>query len=73
MLGPKLVEIRRGPFIIEGLDRTAADLIVGVDGKETKTTEDFLSYIDSKKPGDEVLVEIIREDRKLSVPVVLGE
>lgn len=73
LLGPKVVEVRRGPFIIEGLDRTAADLIVGVDGKETRTTEDFLNYIDSKKPGDEVLVEVIREDRKLTIPVVLGQ
>jgi S1-C subfamily serine protease len=71
--GPKLVEYRRGPFVIEGLDRTAADLIVGVDGNETKTTEDFLSYIDSKNPGDEVLLRIIREGRTLTVPVVLGE
>ncbi|MFK7817374.1 MAG: S1C family serine protease [Planctomycetaceae bacterium] len=71
--GPKLVEYRRGPFVIESLDRTAADLIVGVDGNETTTTEDFLSYIDSKNPGDEVLIRIVREGRALTVPVVLGE
>lgn len=71
--GPKRVEYRRGPFVLEGLDRTAADLIVGVDTQPTKTTEDFLSYIDSRKPGDEVLVKIVRDGRKLSVPVVLGE
>lgn len=71
--GPQVVEVRRGPFILEGLDRAAADLIVGVDDKTTKTTEEFLNYIDSKKPGDEVLVQIVREGRRLSIPVVLGE
>lgn len=71
--GPQLVEYRRGPFVIEGIDRTAADLIVGVDSTATKTTEDFLSYIDKKKPGDEVMVRIVREGRTLKVPVVLGD
>lgn len=70
--GPKRVEYRRGPFVVEGLDRKAADLIVGVDGVETKTAEDLLSYLDSKKPGEEVLVNVIREGRRLAIPVVLG-
>jgi S1-C subfamily serine protease len=71
--GPKLVEYRRGPFVIEGIDRTAADLIVGVDGNVSRTTEEFLSYIDGKQPGDEVLLSVVREGRTLKIPVVLGE
>lgn len=71
--GPKVVEYRRGPFVIEGLDRTAADMIVGVDGRDTKTTEDFLSYLDTKQPGDEVQLRIVRDGRTLTVPVQLGE
>lgn len=71
--GPQRIEYRRGPFVIEGIDRKAADLIVGVDQIETKTADALLSYIDSKKPGEEVLVRIIREGRALKVPVVLGQ
>ena len=71
--GPQPVEYRRGPFVIEGIDRTAADLIVGVDNVETKTADALLSYIDSKKPGEEVLVKIIRDGRALKIPVVLGQ
>jgi S1-C subfamily serine protease len=59
--------------VIEGIDRTAADLIVGVDGNVSRTTEEFLSYIDGKQPGDEVLLSVVREGRTLKIPVVLGE
>jgi S1-C subfamily serine protease len=70
--GPKVTRTRRGPFIMERVDRSAADLIVGIDGEKVKTTDDFLSYIDEKKPGDQVLLTIVRGGRKVEVPLTLG-
>lgn len=75
--GPKVVRERRrqGPFITESesIDRAAADLIVGVDGKRITTADEFLNAIESKNPGDEVLLNVVREGRLADVPVRLGE
>jgi S1-C subfamily serine protease len=51
--GPKVVRRtkRQGPFVYEyqTVDRSAADLIVAVDGNKILTADDFLSAIDSKQ------------------------
>ena len=53
--GPKVVrqQKRQGPFVYEyqTVDRSAADLIVGVDGKPVKTADDFLDAIESRRAG----------------------
>jgi S1-C subfamily serine protease len=73
--GPRLVvrETHQGPItrIYRYVDRSAADLIVGVDGQRVRTVDDFLAIIESKKPGDEVTVNIIREGRRADVRVKL--
>ncbi len=70
--GPKIERRRRGPFIIERIDRSAADLIVAVDGKETKTADDFLDIIERKKPNEDVVLTVIRNGRRIDVRVRLG-
>jgi S1-C subfamily serine protease len=70
--GPRITRSRRGPFIIERIDRSAADLIVAVDGEEVKTNDEFLGAVESNRPGDTVELTIIREGRTLNVPVILG-
>jgi len=72
LLGPKVERRRRGPFIIETIDRSAADLIVAVDGQKVETVDDFLGQIESKKPGDSVDLSVIREGRRLNIPVTLS-
>ena len=71
--GPKIVRSRRGVFIVESIDRSAADLIVAVDGQPVKSTDDFLRYIESQKIGDQVELTLIREGRRITVPVTLGQ
>ena len=75
--GPRLIvrERRWGPAIAveRYYDRSAADLIVGVDGKPARTEDELLDVIESKKPGDRVVVTVIREGRRLDVPVTLDE
>ncbi len=71
--GPKVVRSRRGVFIVESIDRSAADLIVAVDKKPVESTDDFLRYIEAQKIGDQVELTVIRDGRRINVPVTLGQ
>ncbi|HVW01377.1 MAG TPA: trypsin-like peptidase domain-containing protein [Planctomycetaceae bacterium] len=70
--GPQMARKRRGPFVIERLDRSLADLIIEVDGKSAKTADEFLGLIERHEPGEEVIVTVIRDKRELRIPVRLG-
>jgi S1-C subfamily serine protease len=65
---------RRGPFVYDEsrVDRDYADVMVAVDGKPVRTVDDFLNVIESRHPGDEVIVTVLREDRRVDVPLRLG-
>ena len=65
---------RQGPFVaeFERVDRSGADLITAVEGEAVKTADDFLSLIESKNPGDRVLISVAREGHRLDIPVTLG-
>jgi S1-C subfamily serine protease len=73
--GFKIVRERRrqGPFMMETsrVDRSGADLIVAVAGQAVRTADDFLSAVESRNPGDQVLITVQREGHQLDVPVVL--
>lgn len=73
--GPQVIRQRRrqGPLVYEytTVDRTAADLIVGVDGQKIKNADDFLSLIESKQPGEQVTLNVLRQGRMVDVPVRL--
>ena len=73
--GPKVVrqQKRQGPFVYEyqTIDRSAADLIVGVDGKPVKTGDDFLDAIESKRAGEQVMLSVVRGGQERQVPLVL--
>ena len=62
---------RRGPFNVETIDRSAADLIVAMDGQPVLTADDFLGYIESKDPGDQITLTVVRGGRELKVAVEL--
>ena len=69
--GPRLTRELRGPYIIERIDRLAADTIVAIDGRPVKTVDEFLSYVESKQPSDEVVLTILRAGARIKVPVRL--
>jgi putative serine protease PepD len=48
-------------------------LIVGVDGERVKTAEDLLEAVDSKSPGDRVVITVVREGQEVPVEVTLDE
>jgi S1-C subfamily serine protease len=74
--GFQIVRQRRkqGPFTTETrtVDRSAADLIVAVDGEKIATPQEFLSLVESKEPGQEVVITVIRGGREVRVPVTLS-
>jgi S1-C subfamily serine protease len=67
-------QTRRGPFVYEEsrVDRDYADVITSVDGKPIESVDDFLTIVESRHPGDEVTLGILREGQELRVPVRLG-
>ncbi len=69
--GPKITKARRGPFTLNRIDKSAADLIVAIDDQKIATAEDFLGYIEGKRPGDEVTLTIVRDGRRIQVPLTL--
>ncbi len=66
--GPQIT--RRYPLIIE--DRSAADIIVGVNDAPVTSAAEFLGLIESKKPGDVVNLSVLRKDKVVKIPVTLG-
>jgi S1-C subfamily serine protease len=54
------------------------DIIVGVDGKQVKTSEELAADIGAKKPGDSVSIELLRANgsggyTKKTITTALGE
>jgi S1-C subfamily serine protease len=75
--GPRVVrqQKRQGPFVYEyqTVDRSAADMIVAVDGKPTKTADEFLDAIESRHSGEQVMLTVVRATQQIQVPLVLDE
>ncbi len=73
--GPKIVIQKRriGNMIanFKTLDRSAADIIFAIDGKPVHGADDFLTIIETHKPGDEVTLGVIRDGMKTNIPVKL--
>jgi S1-C subfamily serine protease len=73
--GFRIVKQRRkqGIFSYEtqSIDRNAADLIVAVDGEKIVTANDFLSLVETRQPGQDVTITVIRGGREVNVPVRL--
>jgi S1-C subfamily serine protease len=74
--GFKVVRERRrqGPFVteFERIDRSGADTIVAVGGQPVRTADDFLAAIESRNPGDRVLITVRREGYELEIPLTLS-
>jgi S1-C subfamily serine protease len=65
---------QRGAFIEEWqrLDRSQADTIVALDGQPVRSASQFLSLVESRKPGEEVDVSVLRNGRPTRLRVRLG-
>lgn len=69
--GPARRRVRRGFVSFLQEDRSAADLIVGVNGKPTLKVDDFLAEVEQHRSGDTISVTVIREGQRTDVRVTL--
>jgi putative serine protease PepD len=49
------------------------DIVVKADQHDVKTNDEFIHYIREKKPGDTLLLKVLRKDDFIDVKVTLGE
>ncbi len=61
--------VRAGNYVIP----SGGDVIVAFEGKEVTSAPDLANEIDRHKPGDRVTVTVLRGNRKLNLPILLGE
>jgi serine protease Do len=54
-------------------DTRAGDVIVALDDKPIRSPEDVLAILHRHRPGDRVSVQAIRDGKKTTTTVVLGE
>ena len=73
--GPKIVKVRgmlRGiEFTRPQRDLSTADIITAVDGVPVKKAEDFTAIVDERKPGDSIVLDVLREGKIIQVPLTL--
>jgi S1-C subfamily serine protease len=74
--GPEKVRrnVRRGPLVytVEQFDRSAADIIVALDGEPVETASAFLEKIEEHRPGDTIVLTVLRGGERVDVSVELG-
>jgi len=49
------------------------DVILAIDGQKIAKPDDISAYLDTKKVGDVVKVEVLRDDQRQTIDVTLGE
>jgi S1-C subfamily serine protease len=59
-------------YEVERQDPSAADTIIAVDGDPVNSASAFVEKIEERRPGDTVVLTILREGRQMQVPVTLG-
>ncbi|MBA3257134.1 MAG: trypsin-like peptidase domain-containing protein [Pyrinomonadaceae bacterium] len=63
----------RGLTQTEDGDLVIGDIIVGIDGDKVANSDDLFRLLDKHQVGDTVRVEIVRNGRRVAVPVRLTE
>jgi S1-C subfamily serine protease len=70
--GFRVVQRRVGNAVYNAVDRSQADIILGMDGEEIHSGVQFQDKIWQHKPGDKVVLNIYRGGKQIDVPVTLG-
>ncbi|HEY1598645.1 MAG TPA: trypsin-like peptidase domain-containing protein [Pirellulales bacterium] len=75
--GPQVRRERRrqGPFVYDSqqIDRAAADVVIAVDGVQISTADQFLTAVESKQPGDAVMITVLRQGHEVTARLQLLE
>ncbi|WP_238653214.1 S1C family serine protease [Paenibacillus piscarius] len=73
-------DIKEGSVVAEIVFKSPAyvadlrpyDIITGIDGKNYATNQDLITYIQTLKVGDKVTLNVVRDGKKLDLPVTIG-
>lgn len=57
----------------DGTIQSPGDVITAIDGRQVTSVEDIAAYLATKRPGDRVRLDIVREGRTMSIDVTLGK
>jgi hypothetical protein len=75
--GPADLAGIRGGYKVANLNGSdvnlGGDTIVGIDETDVNTLQDIQSYLDTKKIGDVVQIQVIRDGQEITVPLKLGK
>jgi len=70
MRGFRVVQIADGgPASLAGVQ--IDDYIVSVDGEPTRTKNDLIAVLSNHKPGDEVILTVLREGKRITIEATL--
>lgn len=70
--GPKVVVYSQGPFTFRALDVNLADIIQSIDNRTVRSVDELWTVIETKKPGQQVTLQILRGGRPMKIPVKLS-
>ncbi len=71
--GGKVIIEKAFPYDITRVTRPEEgfDLIVGVNGQETMTGEEFITAVEEHKPGETIILNVVRDGKLIELPIVL--
>ena len=66
--------VRVGNRLVDTIqvDKNSADRLIAVNDQEVNSTDDLQEVLDKYKPGQRVVVTLLRGGREVAVPVILG-
>jgi len=53
--------------------RVGGDIIVGIDGQPVGGMDDLISYLETRRAGDQVVLTVVRDDQEQEITVALKE
>jgi putative serine protease PepD len=59
-------------YEVERPDPSAADTIVAINGEAVDSAGAFVEKLEEHRPGEQIVLTIIRDGQELQVPVTLG-
>jgi len=69
VFGPGVVRVQ--PLEVEEL-RVGGDVLIAIDAKQITNQSDLSLLLNRSQPGDTVTVTIVRDGKKMDLPVKLG-
>ncbi|WP_054955913.1 S1C family serine protease [Paenibacillus dakarensis] len=74
-------DVTEGSFVDSVVFRSPAyeadlrqyDIVTGADGTKYATAQDLIEFIQSKKVGDKITLNVVRNGKKLDLPITIGD